>query len=171
MAVRSVLGKLGRSRFIHNNERLTMAGSSPTVCSSPHHPFDYYGVVHDQNKADQERNPFLHKPVYSHLDFGGLEPARFATEELRKKRNIQLQSVRVLSVVARKDSESPRYISSYDLSLEGDDAGVMRYFQVEVSVNSSNGMWLEECYLLVDNQKPIRLYHYLDNFYDAYAEA
>ncbi|ONH99526.1 hypothetical protein PRUPE_6G034600 [Prunus persica] len=90
MVVRSVLGKLGRSRFIHNNERLTMAGSSPTVCSSPHHPFDYYGVVHDQNKADQKRNPFLHgslmkKPVYSHLDFGGLGPARFATEELRKK--------------------------------------------------------------------------------------
>ena len=59
MAVRSVLGKLGRSRFIHNNERLTMAGSSPTVCSSPHHPFDYYGVVHDRNKADQKSNPFL----------------------------------------------------------------------------------------------------------------
>lgn len=68
MAVRSVLGKLGRSRFIHNNERLIMAGSSPTVCSPPHHPFDYYGVVHDQNKADQKRNPFLHgslmKKVY-----------------------------------------------------------------------------------------------------------
>ncbi|KAI5321439.1 hypothetical protein L3X38_030510 [Prunus dulcis] len=176
MAVRSVLGKLGRSRFIHNNERLIMAGSSPTVCSSPHHPFDYYGVVHDQNKADKKRNPFLHgslmkKPVYSHLDFGGLEPARFATEELRKKRNIQLQSVRVLRVAVRKDSESPRYISSYDPSLEADDAGVMRYFQVEVSVNSSNGMCLEECYLLVDNQRPIRLYHYLDNFFGAYAEA
>lgn len=67
----------------------------------------------------------------------------------------------MLRVVVRKDSESPRYISSYDLSLEADDAGVMRYFEVEVSVNSSNDMWLEECYLLVDNQKPIRLYHYL----------
>ncbi|CAL2263152.1 unnamed protein product, partial [Prunus armeniaca] len=176
MAVRSVLGKLGRSRFIPNNGRLIMVGSSPTVCSSPHHPFDYYGVVHDQNKADKKSNPFLlgslmKEPVYCHLDFGGQGPVRFAIEELRKKRNIQLQSVRVLRVLARKDVGLPRYDSYYDLLLEAVDADVMRYFEVTVSVNSREGLWLEDFCLLVDNKKPIRLYHHLDNFFDANAKA
>ncbi|CAB4270699.1 unnamed protein product [Prunus armeniaca] len=176
MAVRSVLGKLGRSRFIPNNGRLIMVGSSPTVCSSPHHPFDYYGVVHDQNKADKKSNPFLlgslmKEPVYCHLDFGGQGPVRFAIEELRKKRNIQLQSVRVLRVLAWKDVGLPRYDSDYDLLLEAVDADVMRYFEVTVSVNSRDGLWLEDFCLLVDNKKPIRLYHHLDNFFDANAKA
>ncbi|XP_034222904.1 uncharacterized protein LOC117633278 [Prunus dulcis] len=166
MAVRSVLGKLGRSRFIPDNGRHIMVGSSPTVCSSPHHPFDYYGVVHDRNKADQKSNPFLlgslmKEPLYRHLDFGGLGPARFAIEELRKKRNIQLQSVRVLRVLARKHVGLPRYDSYYDLLLEAVDADVMRYFEVTVSLNSRDDFWLEDFCLLVDNKKPIRLCHHL----------
>ncbi|CAB4301247.1 unnamed protein product [Prunus armeniaca] len=119
MAVRSVLGKLGRSRFIPNNGRLIMVGSSPTTR-------DYS------------------QPVYCHLDFGGQGPVRFAIEELRKKRNIQLQSVRVLRVLAWKDVGLPRYDSDYDLLLEAVDADVMRYFEVTVQLFDANAKAREQ---------------------------
>lgn len=64
-------------------------------------------------------------------------------------------------MLARKDIGLPRYDSDYDLLLEAVDADVMRYFEVRVSVNSRDGLWLEDFRLLVDNENPIRLYNHL----------
>lgn len=64
-------------------------------------------------------------------------------------------------MLAWKDVGLPRHDSNYFLLLEAVDADVMRYFEVTVSVNSRDGLWLEDFCLLVDNKKPIRLYHHL----------
>ncbi|KAK9910022.1 hypothetical protein M0R45_033999 [Rubus argutus] len=150
MALRCVLGKLRSSRkSIHNSARLVMLGNNSD-----------FGVHEDRITIPMSAKK---KKFDYHTGLGGVVPARFVMEEFNKRRNAKLQFVRVLKAWWKPCSVVPRY----KLTLEAvDDAGVVKFYIAIVFIDSVDGLWLESVFLIVDNERPLRQYHYLDNFFD-----
>ncbi|XP_040375421.1 multicystatin-like [Rosa chinensis] len=104
------------------------------------------------------------------MDLGGLEPAaRFAIEEFNKRKNAQLRFVRV--VKAHRHLEDAIFCAQelaayvYVITLEAVDASVAKLYQAKVSVNFTDGMFLEWFCLVVDDGCPIALFDRLENFF------
>ncbi|KAL6137341.1 hypothetical protein ACLB2K_062633 [Fragaria x ananassa] len=118
------------------------------------HSFDY-GIYQRKRK--------LTKVYDYYMDLGGLEPARFAMEEFNKRKDAQLQFVRV--VKSERHLLHTGISSLYIITLEAVDAGVARLYQARVLVNFTEGMILEWFCLLVDDGCPIALFDHLENFF------
>ena len=56
-------------------------------------------------------------------------------------------------------------VPEYKLTLEAvDDAGVVKFYIAIVFIDSVDGLWLESVFLIVDNERPLRQYHYLGTY-------
>jgi hypothetical protein len=52
----------------------------------------------------------------------------------------------------------------YVLTLEAVDDGEVKLYRAHVSVDSTDGMWLEILSLIVDNESSLQLYDHLGNY-------
>ncbi|XP_062024727.1 uncharacterized protein LOC133740797 isoform X1 [Rosa rugosa] len=169
MAIRSALAKLASNSVHKNRSGILMLRAfaidknldrqSRAVSGFPaghffRHRFDYGSYKSKKKEL---------KVFDYYMDLGGLEPARFATEEFNKRKKMQLQFVRV--VKAHRHLLCTGISSLYDITLEAVDAGVAKLYQAKVSVNFTDGMFLEWFCLVVDDGCPIALFDHLENFF------
>lgn len=78
---------------------------------------------------------------------------------------MQLKLVRVLIAFGMPISKHYGYRQHiYVLTLEAVDDGEVKLYRAHVSVDSTDGMWLENLILIVDNESSLRLYDHLGNY-------
>ncbi|KAM5549632.1 hypothetical protein ABKV19_000851 [Rosa sericea] len=167
MAIRSALAKLANNSIHKNRSGILMlrAFASSAIDKNPNHqgdavlgfPAGHY-FRHRFEYGSRERI----KVSDYYMDLGGLEPARFAMEEFNKRKNAQLQFVRV---VKAHRLLCTGISSLYVITLEAVDAGMAKLYQAKVSVNFTDGMFLEWFCLVIDDGCPLALFDHLENFF------
>ncbi|XP_040364347.1 uncharacterized protein LOC121049933 [Rosa chinensis] len=172
MAIRSALAKLA-TKSIHKNRSgilMLRAFASSAIDKNPNHQDDavsgfpaghYFRHRFDYGSHESKKKELKVSDYY--MDLGGLEPARFAMEEYNKRKNLQLQFVRV--VKAHRLLLCTGISSLYVITLEAVDAGVAKLYQAKVSENFTDGMFLEWFCLVIDDGCPIALFDHLENFF------
>ncbi|KAL6134796.1 hypothetical protein ACLB2K_067024 [Fragaria x ananassa] len=168
MAIRSALAKLVSNSIPKNRSGILMlrAFSSSAFDQNRNSRSDVVAGHYFRHRFDYGNYKSKRKlpKVYDYyMDLGGLEPARFAMEEFNKRKNAQLQFVRVIK--SQRHLVHTGISSLYIITLEAVDAGVARLYQARVSVNFIEGMTLEWFCLLVNDGCPIALFDQLENFF------